>query len=255
MEGDLPLEVVVAQRLSHPGLVKTLAHATAGPPAAAVAASPILRRSLERACSMPSDSAVPRFAPPTPRLEERSSCERELDAALGPPKPDERCLRIACNPGAAAGAAGAAAGAAPGCTLERVSHARERAWHNSPKRGAVRRSCSGVLPMNLGMDPAPAPKGGRDGSGGGGARMQDACGIAQRDDSVGAMGGGAPAPSIAYRSAPGETWLLLELCDRGSLQVRGPGSLAGQLDFVRVWQLSVLLKMGLQVRGLRPNED
>ncbi|KAK9834189.1 hypothetical protein WJX81_006932 [Elliptochloris bilobata] len=59
---------------------------------------------------------------------------------------------------------------------------------------------------------------GLEGSSGGAGIAHDAMSITRRDDSCGAMMGGAPQPSVAYRSAPGETWLLLELCDRGSLQ-------------------------------------
>ena len=224
MEGDLPLEVVVAQRLSHPGLVRTLAHATASPPARAAATSLDLRASIERACSMPSDSTLfSNIAPPTPRLADRGSRD-EPDPAGSPTEPYEAALSAACPPNAAAGARGGAAAAAAAGTLGRVSHATS-AWHDAPSGGPVRRSVShAALSVSAGLDLAPTPKGSKDGSGGGsGGRMQDACGIAQRDDSVGAMGGGgAPAPPLAFRSAPGETWLLLELCDRGSLQARGP---------------------------------
>ena len=225
MEGDLPLEVVVAQRLSHPGLVRTLAHATAGPPAGAEPPDP--RQSLERACSMPSDSALfSNIAPPTPRLADRGSRDGP-DPAGSPNEPYEAALGVAMY---AAGAGRGADAAVPARTLGRVSHATS-AWHDAPSGGPVRRCVShGLLPVSAGMDPAPTPKGSKDGSGGAGARMQDACGIAQRDDSVGAMDGGAPVPPLAFRSAPGETWLLLELCDRGSLQVRGHATLCRVLS-------------------------
>jgi len=194
MEGDVPLEVAVSQRLTHPGLVRTLAHATAAA-AAPAALEPAL---LTRSSSLPLDGTE--FAPPTPRLADRSGAERaspgtSLKRSLLKVSSDLALSREANAKPVWGGAAGGAArpGSGSGEAIAR--------WGSSG--GAC---CDSAGSRELGS----------------GTR----CALGDWEDELGALAGGAPAPAPprpgAFTAAPGETWLMLELCDRGSLQARAP---------------------------------
>jgi len=98
--------------------------------------------------------------------------------------------------------------------------------------GGSTQSSSGVLPQGLGLaaresreagSPAQQPWGEEGQGSNPGLRRMPLLPLEDRDDSYGAMGFPVltpPRPVACPRAASGETWLLMELCDRGSLQVR-----------------------------------